>query len=178
MANNPKLTVLFEKMRGKVFELDKPQLSAGRKEGVDICIKDSTLSSYHCDFIRTDSGTYILRDNDSTNGTRVNNIPIKEQELKNSDIIQLGAVEMLYDSKDDSATTTVSRTHTIDLSSAEMNLSTVKDLSNFSPFAAEEMKRQAKMQKIMLGILILFGVILIGAVGFLLYSMFFKTPAV
>ena len=36
MGKNPKLTILFEKMRGRVFELDKDVLSAGRKDGATV----------------------------------------------------------------------------------------------------------------------------------------------
>ena len=99
MAGIPKLIVLSEKMRGKSFELTEPVMSAGRNEQQDICIKDSTLSSHHCDFIKTET-SYMVRDNDSTNGTRVNNVPVTEQELKNFDVIQLGGIEILYDADD------------------------------------------------------------------------------
>ena len=121
MADNPKLTVLFEKLRGKTFELNKESMSVGRRDGMDICIKDPSLSGYHADFIRSERDgkvVYTLRDHDSTNGTRINNVPITEQELKNSDIILFGAVEVLYDSNngDDSG---ISQTHTIDLSSID-----------------------------------------------------------
>jgi len=146
--SNPKLTVLFEKMRGKTFELDKDVVTAGRKSEMDICIKDGTMSSHHCDFIHSPDGSYIIRDNDSTNGTRVNNIQIKEQKLKNSDIIQLGGVEFLYDTPNPAGTDsfTTSRSHTIDLSSIDTNLSAVREVSNFSPFAVEEQKK-AQMAK-------------------------------
>ena len=91
MGGIPKLIVLSEKMRGKSFELIKDIHTAGRSDERDICIKDPTISSHHCDFIKTES-TYILRDNESTNGTRVNNVQVTDEdyELKNSDIIQLG----------------------------------------------------------------------------------------
>ncbi|MEG1980327.1 MAG: FHA domain-containing protein, partial [Victivallaceae bacterium] len=74
MAGNPKLIILSERLRGKSFELNKDVMSAGRSEQRDICIKDTTLSSHHCDFIKQ-GDKYILHDNNSTNGTRVNNNP-------------------------------------------------------------------------------------------------------
>ena len=54
MADHPKLTVLFEKLRGKTFEIDKDQMSIGRRDGMDICIKDSSLSGHHADIIRAE----------------------------------------------------------------------------------------------------------------------------
>ena len=40
----PKFTVLFEKLRGTTFELNKETMSIGRRDGMDICIKDSSMS--------------------------------------------------------------------------------------------------------------------------------------
>ncbi len=163
MADNPKLTVLFEKLRGKTFELDKETMSCGRKDGMDICIKDGSLSSHHCDFIRTADGTYILRDNDSTNGTRVNNVAITEQELKNSDIIQLGAVEVLYDCPAQAGESSVgTRTHTIEIDETKSNLSTVRGLVNFSPFAEKQGRKQVRTHRILVVSLVLLGLIVIG----------------
>ena len=172
MSKNPKLTILFEKMRGRVFELDKDVMTAGRREGVDIVIKEGSLSSHHCDFIRTESGSYILRDNNSTNGTRVNNEPVTERELQNSDIIQLGAVEMLYDCEDDGATSANLRTHTIDLNNIALNnLSTTRELKNFSPFEANKLKKQKRQHAIMLIIIIVLAIAVLGVLGMLLMKM-------
>ena len=173
MGKNPKLTILFEKMRGRVFELDKDVLSAGRKDGVDICIKEGSLSSHHCDFIRTESGSYILRDNNSTNGTRVNNEPITERELQNSDIIQLGAVEMLYDCEDDGTTSANLRTHTIDLDNAALNnLSTTRELKNFSPFEASKLKKQKQQHTMILMVIIICGLTVVALIGYLMFKLF------
>ncbi len=180
MADNPKLKVLFEKMRGKTFELDKPEITVGRKEAMDICIKDPSLSGHHCTLIRTESGSYILRDNNSTNGTRINNVPVvTEQELKNSDVIQLGGVEILYDNSTEggAGTTTGSsssfgRTHTINLDSLETNMSTVRELINYSPFAKIEVKKQARTHQILLIFLILLGLGVVAFVAYLLYKVF------
>ena len=173
MGKNPKLTILFEKMRGRVFELDKEVLSAGRKDGVDICIKEGSLSSHHCDFIRTETGSYILRDNNSTNGTRVNNEPITERELQNSDIIQLGAVEILYDCEDDGMSSANLRTHTIDLDNAALsNLSTTRELKNFSPFEANKLKKQKRQHALMLVIIIVCAVAVVALAGYLMFKLF------
>ena len=103
--SNPTFKVLYEKLRGKTFEINRDAMSIGRRDTMDICIKDSTLSGHHADIIRSERDgktVYILRDNDSTNGTKVNNVPITEQELKNSDLILFGAVEVLFDGDDES----------------------------------------------------------------------------
>ncbi|MBQ4336116.1 MAG: FHA domain-containing protein [Lentisphaeria bacterium] len=177
MAENPKLTVLHEKLRGKTFILDKDQMSAGRRDSMDICIKDASLSGHHCDFIRTESGSYILRDNESTNGTRVNNMPITEQELRNSDIIQLGGVEILYDCSKggDAEATTGSfggRTHTISLDDVSSNLSTTREVINYSPFAGRDQKKQKRNNLIMIGVLGVLGLALIGVLAWVGMQLF------
>ena len=176
MAENPKLTVLFEKLRGKSFELNKDQMSAGRRDSMDICIKDASLSGHHCDFIRTEKGTYILRDNNSTNGTRVNNVPITEQELKNSDIIQLGGVEILYDSSvgGESETTTGfgGRTHTISLDDMSGSLSTTNEVTNYSPFAGRDLQKQKRSHLIMTLVLVGLGVALLGVLAWVGWTIF------
>jgi len=173
MAGTPKLIVLSEKLRGKTFELTKDIQSAGRTEDKDICIKDPTISSHHCDFVKTEK-SYILRDNQSTNGTRVNNVPITEQELKNSDILQLGGVEILYDCDDDTATS-VTRTQTgIDLDSTEIGIATVKDLNNFSPFAKDEKRKGGISQKILIALVVMLALAILILMVFLIVLVFRK----
>ena len=172
MADFPKLMVLSEKFRGTIFELKEDSVSAGRNEQRDICIKDPSLSSYHCDFIRLEDGSYMLRDNNSTNGTRVNNEPVTEVVLKNSDIIQLGSVEILYDSNDHASSGTISRTHTIDLDSTELNMAGVRELSNLSPFAQAQRAKQKKVNTLILISIGVFGTLLAAGVIFVLVKMF------
>lgn len=98
----PKLKLVSERYRGKCFDLNLERHSCGRTKDVSICIPDSTISSHHCDFIKT-GDRYVLRDAGSTNGSRINNIPVTEQPLFHSDIIQLGGVEMLFEDESDDA---------------------------------------------------------------------------
>lgn len=182
MASAPKLIVLSEKLRGKSFELSQDLHTAGRSDERDFCFKDPTVSTHHCDFIRTgEEGNYkyIIRDNNSTNGTRVNNIPIEEQELHNSDIIQVGGVEILFDSEDKSVTT-ITRTQTgIDLETADSGLATVKDMANLSPFVKNS-KKNAVSQKILIVLVALLGVFIVGLLGYIIFLIFAKgegTPA-
>lgn len=173
MAGAPKLIILSEQFRGKTFELTKDLHTVGRVEERDICIKDPTISTYHCDFIRNGS-TYIIRDKGSTNGTRVNNVPITEQELQNSDILQVGGVEILYDC-DDKSVTTVMRTQTgINLDGADIGVSTIKKLQNASPYA--KAKSGAMSQKIVFAMVILLVVIILTLIGFLVYMLSNQQP--
>ncbi|MBE6404552.1 MAG: FHA domain-containing protein [Lentisphaerae bacterium] len=135
MAGTPKLIVLSSQFRGKQFELTNDMYTVGRSEERDICIKDPSLSSYHCDIIRK-GDSFIVRDNNSTNGTRVNDKMITEQVLMNSDIIQFGGIEVLFDadSKEGSRSTTTQRTTTgitiTDIDPDTVNLGTAPEQSS------------------------------------------------
>jgi len=165
MAGTPKLIILSEQMRGKTFELSNDLYTAGRVDERDICIKDPTISSYHCDLVKT-GATFTIRDHGSTNGSRVNNVPIKEQELQNSDILQLGGIELLFDC-DDKSVTTVMRTQTgIDLTGVDAGVTTVKRMENFSPFEEGRSggENSSKFIKIFVIVLIL---VILGLIGFI-----------
>ena len=177
---NPKFTVLNEQMRGKVFEIDRETMSVGRRDGMDICIKDTTLSGHHADIIRSTNhdgkSVYILRDNDSTNGTRVNNVPLAgEQELKNADLILFGGVEVLFDageSDDEAATTTFQPTVTLDLGGLDSNLTTAPSLANLNPLAAEEQKKHNVARMAIIAVLGIVGLALLAVIIVVLVKLF------
>jgi pSer/pThr/pTyr-binding forkhead associated (FHA) protein len=169
MEKNPKFTVLFEKLRGKSSEIDQEVMSIGRKDSADITLADGSVSSHHADIIRSEQDgkiTFILRDNDSTNGTKVNNEPITEKVLKNSDLITFGHVEVLFDGVPGTADEQ-HVTHTIDLGSAGTNTTTTQTLTNFSARTMQEKNSKAKTQK-MLNIILIAGGALV--LGFMLYT--------
>ena len=172
--SNPKFKVLYEKLRGKTFEINRDAMSIGRRDSMDICIKDATLSGHHADIIRSERDgkiVYILRDNDSTNGTKVNNVPITEQELKNADIILFGAVEVLFDGDNESeGATTFQPTVTLDLS-LESSLSTAPSLSNLNPLAEQEEKKRERTHKIMVAVVVAAGLLMAGGLVFLVLKM-------
>ena len=176
MSGAPKLIILSEQLRGKSFELTSDLNTCGRVDERDICIKDPTISTYHCDFIR-DGNSFILRDKGSTNGTRVNNVPITEQELQNSDILQVGGVEILYDC-DDKSVTTVMRTQTgIDLEGSNMGLSTVKKMDNFDPFSSKgKGKGGGSSLKIVMILVVLLVLVILGLIGYLVWMQMNQAP--
>ena len=173
MADYPKLMVLSEKFRGMVFELKEDSVSVGRNDQRDICIKDPSMSSYHCDFIHTEDG-YFICDRDSTNGTRLNNVPLTPDEmypLKNSDLLQLGRVEVMFD-YDDGSVSSVSRTETgIDLTNTHTGMSTVKDFGNLSPFASNDTKNEARTRFITLAAIVGGGLVIAGLVALVLLKI-------
>ncbi len=161
MARNPKLTVLHEKLRGQSFEIDRDTMSIGRKSSCDICIPDGSVSGYHADIIRSQQDgkiSYIIRDNDSTNGTRINNEQITEKVLRDSDLISFGSVEVLFDSGENKSND-LQFTHTIDLRNTELNTATPQTLINFNPLAENEKKKNAVVGKIVFACAALLGLL-------------------
>lgn len=173
MAGSPKITILSAQHRGKTYELTKDVYTVGRIEERDICIVDPTISTYHGSFVKS-GNTYILKDNNSTNGSRVNNEPIVEKELKNSDIIQLGDVELLYDCDDDeNSGEKTSNITGINLSVSPASSSSVKKLDSISPYGERNKGENKKSQKILfifLGLLVLIVVGLLGYLGFIMFG--------
>ena len=171
MAGTPKLIILSEQVRGRTFELTQDQHTVGRVDERDICIKDPTVSTYHCRFIK-DGNTYILEDQGSTNGTRVNNVPIVSQSLQNSDILQIGGVEILFDCDDKSATTVVQQqTKTdIDITAA----STTQQIRRMEQLGFSRRNQNNKAQKLMLGVIAFLAVLVVGLLIFLVVSIFNK----
>jgi hypothetical protein len=171
MAGHPKLIFLSEQFRGKTCELTENVYNCGRVEENQIFLKDSTVSSKHCQFIKN-GATFIIKDLDSTNGTRVNNIPVTgEQTLQNGDILQIGGIEALYDCEDKSVTTAIKTQTGILLNGEQVGISTVKQMVNFDPFAGKKHGRAHKITKMLLIALVVLIVLLI---AFLVYQMFFR----
>ncbi|MBR2363838.1 MAG: FHA domain-containing protein [Lentisphaeria bacterium] len=172
MGGSPKITLLSEQLRGKTFELTKDVYTVGRIEERDICIADPTISTFHCTFTK-EGNTYILRDNNSTNGTRINNVPISEQELQKSDIIQMGDVEMLYYCEE-KATQTTTRTLTgINLSDNLSSSSSVTRMEAISPKSLEAVREKNKnIQKIIYCVLGGLGLVIVGLLVWLVMGMF------
>nr|HPN84988.1 hypothetical protein [Victivallales bacterium] len=86
-------------------------------------------------------------------------VPVTEQVLQNSDIVQVGGIEILYDCEDKSMTTAI-KTHTgINLDGAQVGISTVKKMENFDPFATN--KKTAKSHKVTMIIVVVLVLLII-----------------
>ena len=67
----------------------------GRASLNHIVIDDPTVSAQHAIIVRS-VGSYRLQDLHSTNGTRVNGLPVTEIELKDGDKILFGSVAAVF----------------------------------------------------------------------------------
>jgi len=82
---------------GTAHEIANDGVTIGRAPDNTIVLTDRAVSNRHAMLCRTDSG-YNLKDLCSTNGTRVNGIPITETTLHFEDRIRFGAVESRFES--------------------------------------------------------------------------------
>jgi pSer/pThr/pTyr-binding forkhead associated (FHA) protein len=164
----PKLVILSEQLRGQAYELTRELYSIGRGEKESICIPDPTVSGRHCDLVRNEDGTYSARDLGSTNGTRINGVRITEQKLMNSDILQIGGIEIMFDCEDQSTTSAVATQTGINLEETAGGMA-VEDMGNFSPFSGKNKKGadNPKVKMIVTGVIVLLAVV-VGFLGFLL----------
>src|SRR5207247_8923944 len=89
--NMPRLII-----NGTVHELVEELITIGRGPDNTIVISDSSVSSHHAQLQRVGEN-YRLKDLGSTNGARVNGIPVTETTLRFDDRIRFGAREAPYE---------------------------------------------------------------------------------
>lgn len=171
---NPKLFILSEQMRGTSFSLTLDSYTIGRADTCDLCISDPTVSGHHCTLVKQEDDTYLLNDEGSTNGTKVNNEQIVPGEgviLKNGDILQVGGVEILYDDIEGERTEsrTISVINLDDTGTAEINKTAMKNLGDKLAFKRKSNLRENATHTLILNVII--GVLLAGAIGLGFYFM-------
>jgi predicted component of type VI protein secretion system len=94
----PRLVAQSPEFEGKSFELSGPELTVGRLEDNNIQIEHASVSGHHAVLTLAEQD-YLLKDLDSTNGSRVNGEKITSQKLRRNDVVRLGNIELLYDSE-------------------------------------------------------------------------------
>ncbi len=83
----------------EVFELNLGVNRFGRHPENHFAINHSTISAHHCEITLTADGV-LLHDCDSTNGTFINDAPVREAVLQPGQTLRLGDVEFLVDATD------------------------------------------------------------------------------
>jgi len=85
-----KLTIESGSQRGKQFKLpESGAFTIGRDEKCNICIDDKMASRVHC-VVRCEQGKRVINDHKSTNGIRVNDVPVDQHTLIPGDTIEIG----------------------------------------------------------------------------------------
>jgi pSer/pThr/pTyr-binding forkhead associated (FHA) protein len=127
----PKL-VLTTEAQGKVaYEFTEDLITIGRAPDNMIVIDDPSVSGRHAQLELTGE-IYRVKDLESTNGTRVNGIPITETALRFDDRIRFGRIEARFE-PDTRGSQPLPELEEIEAKPAEMSAAPV-DFSNASPF--------------------------------------------
>ncbi|HEX8729224.1 MAG TPA: FHA domain-containing protein [Ktedonobacterales bacterium] len=90
----PRLTE--RKPDGREFDLNKDRLTIGRHRESDVFLEDLAVSRLHTTINRDPSGRYILRDENSANGTYVNGQRVSEYALNDGDEVQVGQTVLVF----------------------------------------------------------------------------------
>src|SRR4051812_49914209 len=81
------------KMQGKTIAITQPEFVIGRDPECHLRPASPLISKKHCAFVVTEHKATV-KDFGSTNGTLVNNQPLKgECEIVNNDIVKVGPIE-------------------------------------------------------------------------------------
>jgi adenylate cyclase len=90
------LQVLFEaEGQAQVFDLVKEEASIGRSTDNDIVLNDFSVSRRHA-YLRKENGVWILADNQSTNGIRVNDRQVPRSTVGDGDAAMIGAFQLRF----------------------------------------------------------------------------------
>jgi FOG: FHA domain len=153
----PKL-ILTTESQGKVaYEFAERSITIGRAPDNMIVVDDPSVSSRHAQ-LELVGETYRLKDLGSTNGSKVNGVPITETVLKFEDRIRFGAIEARFE-PDVHGSQPLPELESIEAHPAESS-SAPATFSNASPFR----ERSTSRDPIQLAI---FGIAALAALTFL-----------
>lgn len=93
------LTVMNGVLRGQKYTLTDGINRIGRREENNWVLADGSVSGTHCEIEMNPAG-FLLRDLGSTNGTKVNDVPVKEKFIYRDDVIYIGEVPVTITGED------------------------------------------------------------------------------
>lgn len=84
---------------GRIYEISKDAFSIGRSRGSDLFIEDPRVSRLHASVLKTNGSIYVLKDEGSVNGTKLNGQPMNQLQmlpLAEGDRIQIGETVLIF----------------------------------------------------------------------------------
>lgn len=76
---------------GEVYQLRGHVTTVGRGTGVDVRLRDASVSRLHAELVRRGPYVYVVDLGLSRNGTRVNGRPVARRVLDNGDVLSFGS---------------------------------------------------------------------------------------
>jgi len=169
----PRLVAQSPEFTGQSFDLLGPEISVGRVADNKIQVEHASVSGHHA-LLKLSGLDYILKDLDSTNGTRVNGDKISEQKLRRNDVVRLGNIELLYDSEH------APPGQPMPSPSERVNLAECAskgrppDFTNASPIVKRLRGAPDKMWAWILSVL---GILAVAGIGYFVWVVFLTPPA-
>jgi hypothetical protein len=168
----PRLVAQSPEFSGQIFDLSGGEISVGRVADNKIQVEHASVSGHHA-VLKLDALDYVIKDLDSTNGTRINGERITQQKLRRNDILRLGNIELLYDSEHQPPGQPMPSL------SARVNLAECAthgrppDFINASPIVKRVRGSVPRMMKM---ILALAAVLAVAAIGYFVWTVFLNPP--
>ncbi len=172
----PKLLITLPEGVGEMaHELTEPTVTLGRIAENTVQVEDPSVSSQHAQLTLGNSGNYVLKDLNSTNGTRVNGSHVTEIALRPGDRLRFGKVEAVYHSDIVEPSGDVQPLPTAEEISAQPAEHSAKpaDFANASPFP----KRSRERDPVRRGILIFAAIALLLFFAALAFVLLLQPPA-
>jgi len=155
----PKIIVTLPDGTNVAHELTEDVVTIGRVSDNVIQIDDVSISSHHAEI--TFSGNHhLLRDLNSTNGTRVNGHGFTEGPLRDGDQIRFGKVDTRYASENPDDARPLPEQEAVAAAVADSS-SRPDDFTNASPFKS----KSGKKDPVAKGILIFAGFAVLAFIG-------------
>lgn len=146
-------------VKGESFEIQQGELTIGRSSDNDIIVDNPSVSGHHCSLTRS-GDRYTVKDNGSTNGTRVNSKEIVQATLKPKDLLQVGSVEFIFDAEyaetDDDGTATPAAEVEVESGPVEAPDS----FENISPFGTRN-KQQKGIWTVLVAVMAVLAVLVV-----------------
>ena len=162
----PRLVVLSEGLTGRSHELKAEKTTVGRIEDNTFQIPDPSVSSHHCEVVLKGNDV-VIRDLNSTNGTFINGQQITEATLKPSQILRLGQVEVRLEGDQSSA----QKKMTLDHTQVVPQGIKFEELGQLAKSGSPGFEKKSNTgTKVFIIIAIIVGVLILGALGWVLFG--------
>ena len=166
----PKLKITLPGGITAAHDLTDDTLTLGRVGDNTIQIDDASVSSHHAELMR-DGEDYILKDLDSTNGTRLNGIAHSEGKLKDGDQVTFGNIEAIYESENPADAQPMPEEAEVALQPARQSVKP-SNFANASPFQTKKKKKDPKA----LAIMVFAGVAILAFAAAVMSVLSLKSP--
>ena len=117
----PRLVVVAGAEQGASLPIPGDRFSIGRGRHNQLAVSDDSVSREHCVIIHQ-NGDFIVRDLESHNGTRVNDVTVTDQVLAHRDYITVGQTVLQFLTRDDIAFEEATQTATVTIQALSPNL--------------------------------------------------------